>query len=255
LILEPFGPEALAALDPRDQRTVIGHARHDSMSPLSEGTISSLIERIGSVNRLLDVGCGKGAFARRAVGSGRVTSALCIERNPLLAADGRRRAEQEGVGRMIDWVIGNASDWSPGERFDAVAVIGSSQALGGFNGALSFAVEHLNPRGRLVLGEGVWQAPPPSEYLRFLDTDGNDTPTPTALETAINGAGFRIVHVHRSTEEEWAAYEDPYFAALVRFATDNGERPCAAQAKAFSTMQSRYGRAALGFETILAVCT
>jgi precorrin-6B methylase 2 len=163
LTVEPSRAEALAALDPRDRRSVIGHAHHDVMSPLSEGTISSIIERIGSVDRLLDVGCGKGAFARRAIRSGKVASALCVERNRLLAAEGQRRAEQEGVGEMIDWLISDAGEWSPAECFDAVAVIGSSQALGGLNGALSLAAAHLMQGGRLVLGEGVWQAPPPSE--------------------------------------------------------------------------------------------
>jgi hypothetical protein len=50
-----------------------------------------------------------------------------------------------------------------------------------------------------------------------------------------------------------AAYEDPYFAALVEFAGDDGDRPYAALARAFTTLQNLYGRVALGFETIVAV--
>ncbi len=252
LTLDPFSTDAFAALPARDQRSVIGHASHDLMSPLSDGTVATLIEQIGYLDCLLDVGCGKAAFARRMLGSGRAGSAVCIERNPVLAAYGRRKAEKEGLAIRIRWIVGDVSDWRASDRFDGLAVIGASQALGGLSGALAFAADHLIPGGKLVLGEPVWASPPPAEYLQFLGTDGSETVTPEALATALESAGFRVEHRHRSTPDEWSSYEDPYFATLAAYTTSDGQQPYAAGAHTFANMQAKYGRVSMGFEAVVA---
>jgi SAM-dependent methyltransferase len=242
----------MAALSPRDLRTVVGHSSHDLMSPLSEAALDALVEHLGRLDGLLDVGSGKAAFARRVLLRERARVAVCVERNAVLAALGKIRAGRDGVAPRLSWIVDDAAGWRSPQRFDGVAVIGSSHALGGRAGTLAFAAEHLGPGGTLVLGEGVWVASPPAEYLRFLGTDGSETPTPGELEAALRDGGFEVVHRHRSTEREWAAYEGPYLAALAVFVADDGRRPYAAWARSFGDMQARYGRASMGFEAVVA---
>src|SRR5690349_18446821 len=89
---DPLGVDGLTSLSVREQRTVIGHASIDMMSPISGKTLAELVGQVPVRGHILDVGCGKAAFARRLLRSDPASSATCIERNPILAAQGEAQA-------------------------------------------------------------------------------------------------------------------------------------------------------------------
>jgi SAM-dependent methyltransferase len=242
----------LTTLSLRDQRTVVGHATLNLMSPLSEEVLTNLIATVPPKGKLLDVGAGKAALARQLLKHDRDATAICIERNPVLAAQAEEQASQEGFNNRIKMIVTDAQNWRSSDVFDAVAVLGASRALEGIHNVLAFARTRLRTGGILLLGEGLWVAPPVPEYLKFLGTDGSDTLTEEALKLELQSAGFILQYAHISSDAEWEAYEASYFQSLKSFSTESGERPFAREAEAFEDMQRRFGRKSLGFIAIAA---
>ncbi len=199
------------------------------------------------------MGCGKAALARRLLAVDPAASALGVERNPLLAAQGEALAEREGVRARLEMVVADAGDWRTTESFDAIALLGSSHALGSLQDVVDYARARLRTGGVLLLGEGIWTARPDPEYLRFLGTDGSDMLTEDALAGELQSAGFGIRYRHVSSAEEWDAYEGPYFSSLKAYSDPSGGRPFLEEAEMFEAMQVKYGRKAMGFMAAAAV--
>ncbi len=250
---DPFGPEALASISVREQRTVIGHESIDLMSPISDETLAKAVASIPRGGRLLDMGCGKAALARALLKSDPQASAVCIEKNPLLAAQGQAFAEREGLGSRLQMIVADGRAWKATERFDAIALLGATHAIGAFQEVLAYGKANLNPGGVVLLGEGVWAERPHPEYLAFLGATEDEMMGETALAQEVEKAGFELRYRHLSSADEWDAYETPYFHSLRAFSDADGQHPFADEANAFEAMQLKYGRKYLGFLVMAAV--
>lgn len=249
---DPFGPEALTSLSTREQRTVIGHASIDLMSPLSAQTLDEVTAQIPPGARMLDIGCGKAALARHVLRRDRSASAVCIELNPVLAAQGEALARKEGTRDRLRMIVADGREWRAAERFDAIALLGATHAIGSLQEVLAYAMGNMKTGGVVLLGEGIWASRPDPEYLAFLGADEDELTTPEAFIGEVRKAGFRILYEHRSNAEEWDAYEGPYFRNLRSYVDASGEHSFAAEADAFEAMQARYGRACMGFVVLAA---
>lgn len=250
---DPFGAEALASISAREQRTVIGHEAIDLMSPVSGETLAQVLSRIPTGGRLLDMGCGKAALARTLLRSDPQASAVCIEKNPVLAAQAEALAEREGTSGRLQMIVADGREWKVKERFDAIALLGATHAIGSFQEVLAYAGANLKPGGIVLLGEGVWAERPHPEYLAFLGATEDEMMSEAALVQEVEKAGFDLRYRHLSSAAEWDAYETPYFESLRAFRDAEGRHPFAEEADAFETMQLKHGRKSMGFLVMAAV--
>jgi SAM-dependent methyltransferase len=90
----------------------------------SDGFFRRIIEALPEGSRLLDYGCGEGAYCgiHAAANGHRVTA---IDISPVAIEQAHRRAEEAGVADRIDFQVMNAEELSfPDDDFDAVGGLG-----------------------------------------------------------------------------------------------------------------------------------
>ena len=175
--------------------------------------------------RVLDVGCGWGAFAvHAAVEHGaHVTGITLSEPQAELA---RRRADEAGVGDRVDIRV---MDWREldAEPFDAIASIGMVEHVGSVNidPYAQRLATLLRPGGRLLnhgiarLRHGDAEAGPFSERYVFPDAAPLHV---SRIAFAVERAGMEITHIegfrqdYAETLRHWAANFDGNLAEAIR---------------------------------------
>jgi cyclopropane-fatty-acyl-phospholipid synthase len=183
--------------------------------------------------RLLDVGCGWGAFAIHCAKEHdvHVTGITLSEPQARLA---RQRAAEAGVGDRVDIRVMDYRDL-PGERFDAIASIGMVEHVGDvqIQAYADQLARLLKPDG-LLLNHGIARlrhtdpaAGPFSERFVFPDA------APLHLSTstdALERAGFETLHVegfredYAETLRHWAKRLDDNLDEARRLAGDERVR-------------------------------
>lgn len=164
-------------------------------------------------DRVLDVGCGWGAFPlRAAVEHG--AEVVGITLSPPQAEEARRRAEEAGVADRVEIRVADYRDLA-GERFDAIASIGMVEHVGSANIDLyaRTLAGLLGPGGRL-LNHGIArlrhtdaEAGPFSERYVFPDAAPLHL---SRVQAALERAGFVTRHVeefgadYAETLRHWA---------------------------------------------------
>lgn len=148
--------------------------------------------------RLLDVGCGWGAFVIHAAKNYGV-KAVGITLSPPQAELARRRAAEAGVSDKVEVRVADYRDVI-GERYDAIASIGMVEHVGE-NQIDAYAKKLrglLGPEGRL-LNHGIAHLPPYDGYhgdftQRYVFPDG-DPQHLSRIQLALERAGFVTEHV------------------------------------------------------------
>jgi cyclopropane-fatty-acyl-phospholipid synthase len=179
--------------------------------------------------RVLDVGCGWGAFAIHAAKEHgvHVTGITLSEPQAQLA---RQRAQEAGVGDQVDIKV---MDWRElqAEPFDAISSIGMVEHVGSGN-IDNYAValrDFLKPGGRLLnhgIGRLRWNDPEAGPFSeRYVFPDGAPLHVSRIL-IAMERAGFEPTHVegfrmdYAETLKHWA---DNFDANLPRAIELGGE--------------------------------
>ncbi|MGH2880211.1 MAG: class I SAM-dependent methyltransferase [Solirubrobacteraceae bacterium] len=148
--------------------------------------------------RVLDVGCGWGAFVIHAAREYGV-NAVGITLSPPQAELARRRIAQAGLSDRVQVRVADYRDLH-GERYDAIASIGMVEHVGE-NQIDTYAKQlHslLGPQGRL-LNHGIAHLPPYDGYhgdftQRYVFPDG-DPQHLSRIQLALERAGFVTEHV------------------------------------------------------------
>jgi cyclopropane-fatty-acyl-phospholipid synthase len=162
--------------------------------------------------RVLDVGCGWGAFVIHAAKHYGV-KAVGITLSPPQAELARRRAAEAGVSDRVEVRVADYRDVI-GERYDAIASIGMVEHVGE-NQIDAYAKQlHslLGPEGRL-LNHGIAHLPPYDGYhgdftQRYVFPDG-DPQHLSRIQLALERAGFVTEHAeefgqdYSDTLSEW----------------------------------------------------
>jgi cyclopropane-fatty-acyl-phospholipid synthase len=183
--------------------------------------------------RVLDVGCGWGSFARHAAAryGAQVVGITLSEPQAALA---RRRAADEGLADQIDIRVMDYRELA-GERFDAIASIGMVEHVGAVNIDLYARqlADMLVPGGKLLnhgigrLRTGDPEAGPFSE--RYVFPDGAPLHLSRIL-LALERAGFETHHVegfrsdYAETLRHWASRLDASLDDAVRMAGEERVR-------------------------------
>lgn len=116
---------------------------------------------------VLDMGTGTGILAVTAASNSRVSRVVATDIDPETLSEAQKRAEGAGVSERIEFRIGNLFEGMKSDRFDWILFnppylpsegpIDEASWSGGETGDevimnfLSSAVEHLNPRGAILM--------------------------------------------------------------------------------------------------------
>ncbi|PWJ46982.1 Methyltransferase domain-containing protein [Quadrisphaera granulorum] len=244
-------------------RSLIGdlaHTDHPIASPLDDDTVDALLRRaLAGQRSVLDLGCGDGTWLLRAL---RLNRGLHPELHAVgvdLSGAGfertRTAADAEGLGDRLELHVADAAMWSTDERFDVVLSIGAAHAFGGLVPAVEAAASHLQPGGRLLVGECFWEQPPNDAALGALGASADDYANLASTVEAVRSAGWEPLHAHVSSLQEWDAYEWSWTGSLTRWALEHPDDPSSAEvltvaAEHRAAWLGGY-RGTLGFVTLL----
>jgi cyclopropane-fatty-acyl-phospholipid synthase len=167
--------------------------------------------------RVLDIGCGWGSFAMHAAANHGV-DVVGITLSEPQAAEGRRRAEERGLGDRVDIRVMDYRELC-GEPFDAVASIGMVEHVGSSQvDVYARQVARLVKPGGRVLNHGIArlrvgdpEAGPFSERYVFPDAAPLHL---SRIQLAMERAGLETEHVeglrmdYAETLRHWAANVD-----------------------------------------------
>lgn len=222
-------------------------------APATPERIADLLGRleIPVGGRVIDVGCGRGEMlAILAESRGIVGAGIDPDESEINIA--RRR--QPARGQLI-WHNARIEDITLEPDADAAICIGAAHAFGHLPGALPRAFEQLRSfireRGRILIGLGYWQQPPPPPYLDATGLEAGELLTHDDNIAMAQAAGLQLIHAETSSRDEWDAFEMGFLrAAEQRFAESPDDAATIAKLKHWQNWNEAYrkwGRVTMGF--------
>jgi SAM-dependent methyltransferase len=202
----------------RDRISSVAHRWHPIAAPLSNSSVSTLIRRAGfrPGDRVLDLGCGQGAWLVCLLEQHPGVTAVGVDRSAAALATARVSSAHRLVDR-VTWVEADAAAWR-GDRFDVVLCVGASHVFGGLTGTLAALRQHLVPGGRVILGDTIWDVPPSPRALEALQAGAGDFTDVAGLLATGREQGFEPSYGHISTLAEWDEYEWSWTGSLTQWA-------------------------------------
>ena len=235
----------------------IAHRHHPIAAPVHGVTVNRLLRRADRqpAARILDLGCGEGAWALQALAhhpDGHADG-VDIDRHALDRA--ATAAAERGLADRLTLHEREARGYVPDGDYDLVLCVGATHAFGGFTETLEAAGRHVHPDGVLMVGECFWEVPPTPAALAALDAKPADYTDLAGLVATAERAGWTPVYAHISDTAEWDNYEWSWTGSLTEWALDNPGHPDAAAALALAREHRdkwlRGYRKVLGFVTLV----
>ena len=241
----------------RQQISHIAHDEHAIAAPVGEARAARLLSRLALSPdaSAVDLGCGAGAWLIRLAAAAPTARLTGVDISATALAEAQEAADLLACGDRIEWVEGDAAAVLVG-RHDAVLCIGASHAFGGLDGTLRAVRDRLQPGGRVILGDTIWEQPPSEAAQEALEATADDFPDLAGLVDRVRRHGFEVLDGHVSTLEEWDDYEWAWTGSLVRWAT---QQPAGSDDRATALGAAREHRDAwlhgyrkyLGFATLV----
>ena len=179
---------------------------------------------VGPDDRVLDVGCGRGAFiVELAARSGCRAVGLDIDAGVIDAA--RSYAGERGVADRVRFDVCEADAFDVDRPFDAGVCIGSSHACGGFARALDYLIERTTGSGRLLVGEGFWRKTPERAYLEHIGAGADEMGSHWENVETARAQGLSPLWTAVSSDAVWDHYEGLYRLAMARHLERNPDDP------------------------------
>jgi SAM-dependent methyltransferase len=237
--------------------SAIAHTHHPIAVPVAPENVQALVQRLGAwvePRSILDLGCGRGRWLLTALQAHPAATGVGVDR-AVPAADVAAAAAERGLTDRVRWEDGDAATWS-GDLFDVVFCVGASHAFGGLDGTLEGVRRHLRPGGQVLLGDGIWEAPPSPATQASLEAGPDDYPDLAGLVDRVQAHGFEPGYGHVSTLAEWDDYEWSWTGSLATWAlraapSAEERRDALAIAREHRTGWLRGYRGQLGFVTLV----
>lgn len=215
-----------------------GAANLQVNAPMGQGRLEAVVAAVAerAPASVVDLGCGAAHLLCAIVAATASARGIGVELDPAVVARGRAHVAARGLTSRVEVVEGDAAAWDG--TADQLIVIGADHAFGGAGPTLHRARELVAPDGSVLLGTGVWAAPP-APALRELF---GDLPDVDGLRRAAEGAGWRVRELTTSDLPEWDAFEHGWNAGVRAIGTP--------EAVAFADQRAaEYGtyRGVLGF--------
>ncbi|MGY1710121.1 SAM-dependent methyltransferase [Geodermatophilus sp. SYSU D00758] len=203
----------------RAELSAIAHRWHPIAAPVSGASARRLVRRLAVPDggRVLDLGCGAGEWLLTVLARTPHARGVGVDTSAPALAEAADRASRRGLADRVTWERGDAAA-HPGTGYDAVLCIGATHALGGPGGTLDAVRGHLRPGGRVLLGDGFWEAGPSAAALAGLGAGPGELPDLAALLDEVARHGFEPGYGHLSTPAEWDEYEWCWTGALAEWA-------------------------------------
>ena len=208
------------------------YARLRWNTPLSDDHAAALLDHLDltMATSIVDLGCGWGELLLQAAARG-VAKAVGVDTDPAGLDRGRRAALVRGLD--VKFVERAAADWHG--TADRALCIGSAHALGGSRAMLS-ALAEVVPSGRVLVGDGCWEAPPTPAAKAIC---GDDVLPLADLVTACGEAGWQVLHLSTADQNEWDDFESRHRAGTREWLLANPDDPRAAEVKAREDARER----------------
>lgn len=235
----------------------IAHTHHPIAAPVGPDDMRVLVQRVAPVGpgaAFLDLGCGYGRWLLEALATHPGTTGVGVDRT--LPPGLEEAAAARGLTDRVRWVEADAQDWVADALFDVVLCVGATHAFGGLDGTLDAARRHLRPGGRLLLGDGIWDAPPSAAALAALELSPGDMLDLAGLVERVAAAGWEPGYGHVSSLADWDEYEFSWTGSLTSWAvheapTEQERAEALAIAREHRTAWLRGWRGHLGFVTLV----
>lgn len=210
----------------------IAHTHHPIAAPIFGVNLNRLLRRADRQPsaRILDLGCGEGAWALQALAHHPDGHADGVDLSPYALERAEAAAVARGLADRLTLHERDARTYVPDGDYDLVLCVGSTHVFDGFAGTLELAGRHVNPDGILMVGEEFWQAPPTPEALAALQATPEDLTDLAGLVDVAEQAGWTPVYAHVSDAAEWDDYEWSWTGSLTEWALDNPGHPGSAEA-------------------------
>jgi SAM-dependent methyltransferase len=241
----------------RQRLTSIAHSHHPIAAPISGVNVNRLLRRADRrpAARILDLGCGQGAWALQALAHYPDGHADGVDISEYALERAAQAATDRGLADRLTLHERDARTYVPDGDYDLVLCVGSTHVFDGFAGTLRLAGRHVNADGILLVGECFWQLPPNPQALAALDAKPADYTDLAGLLDVAEEAGWTPVYAHVSDAAEWDDYEWSWVGSLTEWALDNPGHPSAAEAHALAREHRdqwlRGYRNVLGFVTLV----
>jgi SAM-dependent methyltransferase len=188
----------------------------------------------------LDLGAGNATVA---IGLARDCGlrVRAVERDPLMADLAARRIAASGQGAMVDLVVKDSSEVLGRPPLpDLITVLGATDAAApGLRDPVAVFArlgDAVAPGGFLLWGEPFWKAEPSAPLRQIIETT-NTYQTDAGWQSAARRAGWRVIQVRHSSEEEWRDYMDTMDASVRAWVAANPDAPQAPRLIARADMQ------------------
>ncbi|MEN6403842.1 MAG: class I SAM-dependent methyltransferase [Armatimonadia bacterium] len=148
---EKLVPREPVEISPADGYALWAESYDAELNPLimlEEPVLEPLIGEVAG-NRVLDVGCGTGRYARRLAARGAMVTG--IDPSPEMLATARAQAEAEGV--RVKFIEGGFGDLPHGKQFDLIICNLVLCHIPEISGPISEMAMCLKPGGRLVISD------------------------------------------------------------------------------------------------------
>ena len=193
----------------------------DFNAPMSSARVHDLVARLQPLAgaTIVDLGCGWAELLLRVLDHEPTAQGIGIDRDETLIARAQRNAAALGISDRLRLECADVTEWSG--QADVAIVIGASHAWGGTRETLQAVRPLLQPKGRLLFGEGIWEQPPTPAALAALDAKPEDFSDVSGLVDLCIECGYRVLAASTATLQEWDAFESRYCAGHERWLAQN----------------------------------
>ena len=231
--------------------TESAHRIHNPITPEKLATLGAAL-RLESGTRVLDLGSGSGEMLctwgrdHGIVGTG-------VDMSRLFFEQAKRRAEELGVAKQVNFIHGDAAGYVAEEKVDVAACVGATWIGGGLAGTIGLLAQSLRVGGVLLIGEPYWRRLPPTEEVARGCLAGavSDFLTLPDLLASFGRLGHDVVEMVLADQDGWDRYEAAKWLTMRRWLDANPDDELAEEVRARLTSEperyATYTREFLGW--------